>query len=354
LSRRKLNLNGLKAFECAARHLSFKRAADELMVTHTAISYHVRQLEESLGVRLFERGPNGIELTTSGTDLYPRIKIAFDGIVSALDEMPKFSAKSVLKVSTTPSFASRWLVPRLRSWRDVHGGSIDVHLTPTLRMVDLMHNEADVAIRCGVPPWPGLVTHELLSIHITPVCSSHYLTKIGKLHRPADLLDCALLHADVGQNSIGTEWHTWFEAANVTAQKRLPGMSFKDPALAWQAAINGVGYAIGYLELVKADLESGQLVTAFDLTVRHPFSYYIAYPATRKSDPRIAQFLKWTMLEARRDRASGKPTGRFQPGNRREPATSRKRRSTPQSVHSPQADSNDLEISRQIRSYKKA
>ena len=299
LSRRNLNLNALKAFECAARHLSFKRAADELLVTHTAISYHVRQLEENLGVRLFERGPNGIELTISGADLYPRIRRAFDGIVSALDDLPKFTATSALKITATPSFASRWLVPRLRSWRDNHDGSIDVHLIPTLRLVDLVHGEADVAIRCGVPPWPGLATHELLSIHITPVCSLQYMTRIGKLRGPADLLDCALLHADVGQHSIGSEWHTWFEAAKVTTHKRLPGMSFKDPALAWQAAINDVGVAMGYIELIKPDLDSRQLVTAFDLAVRHPFSYYIAYPAARKSDPRIAQFLKWAMREAR-------------------------------------------------------
>jgi LysR family glycine cleavage system transcriptional activator len=296
LSRRNLHLNGLKAFESAARHLSFKRAADELMVTHTAISYHVRQLEESLGVRLFERNAEGIELTVVGAALQPGISEAFDGIVSALDQLPKFSSKSAIKVTTTPSFASRWLVPRLHKWRALCRGTVDIHLLPTLKVLDLVHDEADIAIRCGVPPWSGLTTHELVPIHMMPICSP----QVAKEHpalKPADLLQLTLLHGDAGKNSIGTEWQAWFAAAGVMSQKRLPGLSFKDPSLSWQAAINGLGFAIGYEELIGTDLASSGVVKVFDVAVRHPFSYYLVYPNARKRNPKITEFVKWITAE---------------------------------------------------------
>jgi LysR family glycine cleavage system transcriptional activator len=259
----------------------------------------VRQLEESLGVRLFERGPRGVELTATGASLYPEISGAFDGIVSALNELPRGSSKSILKVTTTSSFASRWLVPRLGSWRDFQDGAIDVHLSPTLSLLDLVRDEADLAIRCGIPPWPGLTSHQLFPIHMTPVCSPRFLSSFGEMCRPTDLLNYTLLHADVGQNFIGTEWQTWFEAAGVPSHKRLPGLSFKDPALAWQAAINGLGFAIGYLELIEMDLVSQNLARPFDLVVQHPFSYYLVYSATRKPDPKITEFLKWITQEAK-------------------------------------------------------
>jgi LysR family transcriptional regulator, glycine cleavage system transcriptional activator len=297
LTRRNLNLNGLKAFEAAARHLSFKRAADELMVTHTAISYHVRQLEESLGVRLFERGSQGIELTATGAALCPSIASAFDGIVSALDLISNSSPKTAINVTTTPSFASRWLIPRLDTWRRLSGGSIDIHLQPTLRLLDLLHKEADLAIRCGVPPWPGLTAHELVRIHMVPICNPQLLKNYSNL-MPADLVKRPLLHADTGQNSIGTEWQTWFAAAGVQANKRLSGLSFKDPSLAWQAAINGLGYAIGYRELIEFDLASGNLSKASEIAVRHPSSYYLVYPEARKLDSKIIEFNKWITGEA--------------------------------------------------------
>jgi LysR family transcriptional regulator, glycine cleavage system transcriptional activator len=299
LNRRNLNLNGLKAFEAAARHLSFKRAAEELMVTHTAISYHVRQLEQSFGVRLFERGVHGIELTEAGAKLYPTVNTAFDGIVSVLDDLPKFSSKSAVRITVTPSFASRWLVPRLRSWRALSEGKIDVHLIPTLRVLDLLRDEADVAIRCGIAPWPGLISREVVPIHMVPVCSPQ-TAHGGKVNRPEDLLNFTLLHADVGQNLIGTEWQTWFEAAGVPCQKRLAGLSFKDPSLAWQAAINGLGFAIGYEELIQPDLASHALVKKFEVTVRHSFSYHLVYTKERKSDPALNAFLDWVTTQAAR------------------------------------------------------
>lgn len=295
--RRNLNLNALRAFEAAARHLNFSRAAEELLVSHAAISHQIRQLEEQLGIRLFERTSRGVELTNSGAALLPETTSSFDRLASTLDHLALKSSTKTLSITTTPSFASRWLVPRLPSWRKSNGDSVDVILTPTLQMLDLAKGEADVAIRCGIPPWTGLVDHLLLPIHMTPVCSPALLKGAERLDDPEDLLSHTLLHADVGLHPLGTEWQSWFAASDTKVKRRLPGLSFQDPALSMQAAINGVGFAMGYVELVEADLAFGRLAQPFDLVVRHDFSYYVTYSSKRANDPTILAFREWILAE---------------------------------------------------------
>ena len=299
--RRNLNLNALRAFEAAARHLNFSRAAEELLVTHAAVSHQIRQLEEQLGVRLFERTSRGVELTHSGAALLPETTASFDRLATTLDSLSLKPSTKTLSITTTPSFASRWLVPRLPSWRKASGDSIDVTLIPTLQMLDLTKGEADVAIRCGIPPWPDLSQHLLLPIHMTPVCSPGLLKGTEPPKHPADLLDHTLLHADVGPHPLGTEWQSWFNAADLRVQRRLPGLSFQDPALSMQAAINGVGFAMGYVELVSADLAFGRLAQPFELVVQHDFSYYVAYSTKRANDPTVVAFREWVLAEATLD-----------------------------------------------------
>jgi LysR family glycine cleavage system transcriptional activator len=210
-----------------------------------------------------------------------------------LESIAASGGHQVLTVTTTPSFALRWLVPRLNTLRGPAEGGFEVHLRPTLRMLDVAHGEVDVAIRCGIPPWPGLKAELVMPAHMTPVCSPHLLAGHKLPLAPSDLLNFTLLHADVGNIPIGNEWRTWLHAAGLSKRASLPGLSFQDPALSFQAAISGAGFAIGYVELLQAEFAAGTLIRPFELEVRHIFSYYLAYPPLRENEPAIADFRRW-------------------------------------------------------------
>lgn len=293
MNRRAINFNSLRAFEAAARHLSMTRAAEELRVTHAAISHQVRMLEARLGLPLFQRTRRGVMLTAAGNALLPVLEDSLNRISEALETIVATTGHQVLAVTTTPSFALQWLVPRLGTLRGPADGGFEVHLRPTLRMLDVAHGEVDVAIRCGIPPWPGLKAELVMPAHMTPVCSPKLLHGLDLPLKPADLLKLTLLHADVGNIPIGNEWRTWLHVAGLARRGSLPGLSFQDPALAFQGAISGAGVAMGYVELLGNELLSGELVRPFDLAVRHMFAYYLAYPTSRENEPAIGEFRRW-------------------------------------------------------------
>lgn len=300
---RTLPLNALRAFEASARHLNFSKAADELCVTHSAISQQVRQLESLLNLALFERTNRGVELTGSGRMLLPIVSSSFGRIGDALGGLMDVRNERSICVTTTPTFAATWLVPRLKRWRERHPG-VAVHLKPSLEMLRIGGDDIDVGVRCGVPPWPGLAADLLLPIHMTPVCSPAFLKGDG-LANPADLLRFPLLHADVGGHEFGEEWRTWLFAAGIEDIPRFEGLSFHDPGLALQAAIDGLGIAIAYDELAAAEIASGRLVKPFPLTVRHAFSYYVVYPEARRHDALIGSFRRWAIFETQADPSTG-------------------------------------------------
>ena len=297
MNRRTLPLTSLRAFESAARQRSFSKAAEELSVTHSAVSHQIKQLEEQLGTTLFVRSNRGVRLTGAGETLLPVVGESFDRVAAALDGLIRPSRSGALKVTATPSFAAKWLVPRLSRWRGFHG-DLGIHLVPTLRMLEFARSEADVGIRCGLPPWPGLQAELLLPVTMTPVCSPALLAAGAALSRPRDVLDHGLIHADVTGHVLGEEWRTWLMAAGVRDFGDLAGLSFHDPGLAMQAAIDGLGIAIGYLELAGPDLAAGRLVRPFEVQVRHNFSYYLVYPAARQNEPGVSAFRHWIRREA--------------------------------------------------------
>jgi len=300
VNRRAINFNALRAFEAAARHLSMTRAADELRVTHAAVSHQVRLLEERLGVPLFQRTRRGVKLTAAGVALLPVLEDSLDRISEALEGLAVFGGQQTLTVTTTPSFALQWLVPRLGILRGSTEHGFEVHLRPTLRILDVAHGEVDVTIRSGIPPWPGVTTELLMPVHMTPVCSPRLLRGQKLPLAPSDLLNFTLLHADVGNIPIGNEWRTWLHAAGLSKRSYLPGISLQDPALSFQAAIGGAGFAIGYVELLQDEFANGTLVRPFDLEVQHIFSYYLAYASSREAEPAIAEFGRWIREEARK------------------------------------------------------
>lgn len=292
MHRRYLQFNALRAFEAAARHASVSGAARELAVTHSAVSHQLKQLEVQLGCKLFERTNRGLKITPAGELLMPVLSESFDRITATLEHIRKHDQDDAIQVTSTPSFAAKWLVPRLSEWY-ASGGSSRIHLQPSLELLDLRQDDIDFAIRCGIPPWGELECELLMPIHLVPVCSPEYAAKREPLKFPEDALDCNLIHADVGDEGPGEEWRDWLRGCGVTCPENLPGLSVKDPALAMQAAADGLGLAIGYLELIDKDLHSGNLVIAFDQRVKHDFSYFLVYRRSLNQNVSRQQFRKW-------------------------------------------------------------
>ncbi|MDJ0778069.1 MAG: LysR substrate-binding domain-containing protein [Gammaproteobacteria bacterium] len=297
MHRRKLPFNSLRAFEAAARHLSVSGAARELSVTHSAVSHQIRLLEDDLGLRLFERNNRGLRLTAEGEALAPVLADGFDRIGSALDQLRRSDPASSIRISSTPTFAAKWLVPRLRDWY-VDASAARISLQPSLDFVDLRGDGFDFAIRCGVPPWDDLQHDLLMPIHLVPVCSPAYAEQHESIEKPADVLRHDLIHADIGDHGQGQEWRAWLGDNGVDCPADLPGLSFHDPALAMQAAADGLGLAIGYLELIDRDLQDGNLVTAATTSVRHEYGYYLVYPVDPELSPRLAGFREWILAQA--------------------------------------------------------
>lgn len=296
MNRRSLHFNSLRAFEAAARHQSLSRAAQELCVTHSAVSHQIKRLEAMLDTSLFHRSNRGIQLTEAGEMLLPVLVDAFDRIETALEGFTTKTLSASLTVTTTPTFASKWLIPRLHGWngQEAHPR---IHLLPTLNILEFKEHGVDIAIRCGLPPWPGLESEYLLSVHMSPICSPAFLTEYGPLHSPEDVLKFSLIHADVGSRPLGEEWRAWLQAAGVSAENNLEGLSFSDPWLATQAAADGMGLAMGYIEFIQNDLLSGKLVRPFDIRVQNRLSYNLVYPKDRRDDQKIRTFRDWIMGE---------------------------------------------------------
>ena len=291
------SLNGLQVFEAAARHLSFTRAAAELNVTQTAVSHQIRRLEEQLGIRLFVRQNRGLQLTREALDYLPSVRAAFEDLRRATDRLHHRQRNDVLMVSTTISLAAKWLVPRLAAFQEAHPG-IEVRISTGTRLVDFRREEIDVAIRYGRGHWPGLRADWLMAEDIFPVCSPALLTGPRKLAVLADLAQHTLLHADTGRD----EWVLWLTAAGLPPSLATQrGLTFDQRLMALQAAMDGLGVALGAARIVESDLAAGRLVVPFGAVVLPAEAgYYLVGPAETADTPKIALFREWLMRSARR------------------------------------------------------
>jgi len=295
-----LHLNALRAFEAAARLSSFSRAAEELHVSHSTISHHVKGLEKALGVDLFVRQNRSVVLTSAGEALLPVLRSSFDKISSTLEAIRQSGDRVVLKVTVTPSFANKWLVPHLRRFREAHPG-IEVQLQSSLELADFNRDSLDLGVRTGWGEWPGLRSELLLPIHMTPLCSPSLLEGREGIASLDELRDFTLIHADVSPGiGIESEWREWLAAVGADTVDCSHGLSFHDPGLALQAAIDGLGIAMGYLELAAIDLSEGRLVRPFAAEVQHPWSYYIVIPEDNVGDLQTATFCDWLQAEVGR------------------------------------------------------
>ncbi|MEW6643248.1 MAG: transcriptional regulator GcvA [Pseudomonadota bacterium] len=295
------SLNGLRAFEAAARHLSFTHAAAELNVTQTAISHQIRRLEEELGLQLFVRKNRALTLTPAARDYLPGIRAAFQDLRLATDRLLRRDASPVLTVSTLASFAAKWLLPRLATFQEAHPG-IDVRITTSTEMVDFSKDDVDAAIRYGRGHWSGLQATWLTADELFPVCSPALLRGDHPLRQPEDLARYVLLHT----SSSGDDWRLWLTAAGLPTDLARHGPIFDLNLMTVQAAIDGLGVAIGRTSYVQDDIDKGRLVVPFDITLPADAGFYLVAPLTSADNPKISAFREWLVTVAKRgDQPSG-------------------------------------------------
>ncbi|MGF1522279.1 MAG: transcriptional regulator GcvA [Leptolyngbyaceae cyanobacterium] len=286
-------LNALRAFEAAARHMSFQRAAEELQVTPTAISHQIKNLETYLRLPLFiRRNPHPLQLTDAGQHLYPVLRQGFDAFAEAISVLQPDTASTTLTVTAINDFALKWLGPRLPQFQRAFP-DIDIHLQTTVQVIDLQTRTVDMAIRYGRGEYPGLVAHTLFSDTYIPVCSP-VLMQSGSLQAPQDLAHHTLLHCE-WVNYTGPDqptWQRWLTLAGVTTMNPTKGPKFTGESLAIQAAINGQGVALCSSIHVADDLARGLLVQPFDIAL-DGFSFYAVYLKDHPKEAQIASFVTW-------------------------------------------------------------
>jgi LysR family glycine cleavage system transcriptional activator len=289
------SLNGLRAFETAARHLSFTLAASELNVTQTAISHQIRRLEEELGIRLFVRRNRALALTAEAKDYLPGVRAAFNDLRLATDRLLRRDDDHVLTVSTLASLAAKWLLPRLSSFQESHPG-IDVHITTSTNLVDFRAGDVDAAIRYGRGHWRGLRADWLMADELFPVCSPALLKRDKPLRCPEDLVHHTLLHTSGGYDD---DWRLWLTAAGLPADiSKQPGLSFDLIFLTVQAAIDGSGIAMGRTSYVRDDIAKGRLVVPFEIALPADAGFYLVSPETKADPPKLAAFRQWLKASA--------------------------------------------------------
>lgn len=282
------SLNGLRAFEAAARHLSFTLAAQELNVTQTAISHQIRRLEEELGLKLFIRQSRALALTPQAIEYLPGIRAAFQDLRTATDRLLRKDDDRVLTISTLTSLAVKWLLPRLSSFQEKHP-EIDVRITTSTELVDFRTSNVDAAIRYGQGRWPGLEAEWLMAEHLFPVCSPKLLTGDRGLLKPEDLEHATLLHT----SSTVDDWRLWLTAAGLPAHlSQNRGLTFDLAFMTIQAAIDGLGVAMGHTAYVADDVANGRLVVPFNVSMPSA-GYYFVTPQDRPVTTKLNVFRDW-------------------------------------------------------------
>jgi LysR family glycine cleavage system transcriptional activator len=289
MARRLPSLNALKAFEAAARLESFTDAAAELFVTHAAISRHIRDLEEWLGTQLFIRTGRGVDLTDAGRRFVSRLTPLFDQLAEATREAAAVGDVRQLKVTVEPAVASRWLVPRLGRFNDLHP-DIELAIDPTNELADFRSGEADVGIRYGAGDWTDVEAQKLTDAFIFPVAAPSLLKDVKNL-KPADLANYNLLHESRKQ-----WWADWLAAAGVSGVEDWRGTLFQNH-LAIEAAEAGQGFALGDQLLCTDSLVEGWLTRPFSFDMKDHWHYWIVRGKGIKETPPVRAFREWLMGE---------------------------------------------------------
>lgn len=282
------NFSALRAFEAAARHENFSRAAEELHLTHGAISHQVRGLEEELGRALFVRHGRQVKITNDGLKFAQFLGKAFADIAAATDAMRAASINQRLTITSIPSFAARWLAPRLGRFIELHP-DIEVVLQSSGHMQDLAREGVDVGIRFGRGNYPGMVVLRLMGDVYYPVVSPHY--RGGQLPAtPADLARHTLLRSV-------EQWTPWLQAAGVDLPEPSGGLLFEDLSMLIRSAADGNGVALVRHVVAMQEIASGQLLRLFNIATPSPDEYYFVTPPNAASRPQVLAFRRWLLEE---------------------------------------------------------
>lgn len=280
-------LGSLRAFEAAARRLSFRGAADELGVTATAISHQIRLLEQTLGLRLFHRETRRVRLTAEGAVLLPVLRAGFDAFSDAIDQIRSRPSARLLTISAPTAFVAKWLVPRLADFRAAHPGC-DLRLHASDSLIDFARDGVDLAIRYGPGPSPDLTAHRLVVDRVAPACSPRLAVRsVGDLsHHP-------LLHFEWPHLTDATPtWPAWLRRAGITHVQGGAGLRFSDEGHVIQAAIAGQGIGLLSIVLAADDLASGALVQPFG-PILEADPYWIVHPRHPARAADVGRLVDW-------------------------------------------------------------
>ena len=292
--RRLPSLNGIKAFEAAARSESFTRAAEELCVTPGAVSHQVKALEAALGLKLFHRERQRLVITEPGREYLAVVRDAFDRIAIGTERLRQRQSSGLLTVSTSPDFAAKWLVHRLGRLAETHP-DIDLRVSSTDHHVDFAREDVDLAVRHGDGDWDGLHVVRLCSERLFPVCSPKLASGGTRIDTASDLLKLPLLRL-----GGGSAWTRWFEAAGVSAPV-TQGPILNRASMLIDAAVDGQGVALARTALAAWDLINGRLVRPIEISIEMSNTYWIVCPKVTSSVPKIATFREWLLAEAAED-----------------------------------------------------
>jgi LysR family glycine cleavage system transcriptional activator len=289
-----LPLSAIRIFEAAARLKSFTRAADALGISQAAVSWQVKALEQRLDQALFVRLPREVALTPAGERLSRAATEAMGLLRAAVSDLVD-TEEGVLSITTVQSLGAQWLAPRLGGFQIAHP-KIAVRLDASSRVIDLLREDVDLALRGGRGQWPGLETHLLVPAVQTALCTPSFLQAIGGLATPADLVEAPRIGSSA-------EWATWFAAAGVTwaTPPAEPRLRADAQALEVASALADQGVALGSPIFFAREIAQGRLVAPFDVAPRYGGGYWIAYPAERRRTRKIAAFRDWILAEAAAD-----------------------------------------------------
>ena len=299
MRRRLPSLNALKAFEASARQESFTKAADELCVTQGAVSQQVKALEDELGVRLFRRERQRLVITDAGRAYLEVVRDAFDRLAMGTERLLQREKSGTLTITTSPNFAAKWLVHRLRRFSEAHPG-IDLRVSASVQHIDFAREDIDLALRHGDGLWPGMHVTRLCAEELFPVCSPKLLRGRGALHSLRDIRHHTLLHTN------GTDdWTHWLGRVGVGVDAGgvdlKHGVVFNQASMAIDAAVDGQGIALARTALASWDLISGRLVRPFSQALEAPYAFWIVCPKSAADLPKISAFRGWLLKEAEED-----------------------------------------------------